>query len=302
MTWTDHRIQAGGYSAVFTVRAGALRRLRHGDRDLVLPFPAGGPIPDFRGIIAAPWPNRIAEGRYSFDGETHQLPVNEPERGCALHGLGLGQDWTVEARGESSLALSCALGPTPGYPFALRLTASYRVDGDGLHAEVAATNAGDRAAPYGICPHPYLLAGPAPLDQWTLGFQADTFLATDPERRLPAGRQPVSGHAYDFHTPPPHRRDDDRQRLHRAALRRGRPRPAPRPGPRRQRRRHVLGPEPALAAAVHRRHRTAQARQQGRARRRTDELPAGCLQQWGRPGAARAGGVAPGRNRPTKSE
>lgn len=203
MTWADHRIEADGYSAVFTARAGALRRLRHGDRDLVLPFPAGGPIPDFRGIIAAPWPNRIPDGRYSFDGGSHRLPVNEPERRCALHGLGLGEDWTAEARGESSLVLACTLGPAPGYPFAVRLTASYRLDGDGLHAEVTATNTGDRAAPYGICPHPYLLAGPAPLDEWTLEFSADTFLAADPERRLPLGPQPVRGHAFNFRTPRP---------------------------------------------------------------------------------------------------
>lgn len=203
MTWTDHRIEADGYSAVFTGRAGALRQLRHGDRDLVLPFPAGGPIPDFRGIIAAPWPNRIPDGRYSFDGGSHRLPVNEPERRCALHGLGLGEDWTAEARGESSLVLACTLGPAPGYPFAVRLTASYRLDGDGLHAEVTATNTGDRAAPYGICPHPYLLAGPAPLDEWTLEFSADTFLAADPERRLPLGPQPVRGHAFNFRTPRP---------------------------------------------------------------------------------------------------
>lgn len=201
MNWTDLRIRGGGYSAAFSPRGGALRMLRHADRDLVLPFPEGGPIPDFRGIIAAPWPNRIPDGRYWFDGAEYRLPVNEPDRSCALHGLALETDWTMQAQGDSTLELSCGLGPAPGYPFTLRLTASYRVDGGGLRAEVTATNTGDRPAPYGICPHPYLVAGPAPLDDWTLDFRADTFLAADPVRRLPTAPQPVRGHAYDFQTP-----------------------------------------------------------------------------------------------------
>ena len=84
---TEYELRAGEYSAVITARAAALRRLRHGERDLMVPFPEGGPIPDYRGIIAAPWPNRIADGRYTFQGVDYQVPVNEPERDCALHGL-----------------------------------------------------------------------------------------------------------------------------------------------------------------------------------------------------------------------
>ena len=34
-----------------------------------------------------PWPNRLAEGRYSFAGSEHQLPLDEPERENAIHGL-----------------------------------------------------------------------------------------------------------------------------------------------------------------------------------------------------------------------
>ena len=80
-TVNEYEIRAGDYTAVITARGAALRQLLHRGRDLVVPFPAGGPIPDYRGIIAAPWPNRIADGRYSFDGVRYEVPVNEPERG-----------------------------------------------------------------------------------------------------------------------------------------------------------------------------------------------------------------------------
>ena len=50
----EYRISSGEYSAAITARAAALRELRYRERDLVVPFPAGDPIPDFRGIIAVP--------------------------------------------------------------------------------------------------------------------------------------------------------------------------------------------------------------------------------------------------------
>ena len=70
---TEFTLSAGGYTAVVTARAAALRVLQFEGRDLIVPFPEGGPIPDYRGIIAAPWPNRIADGKYSF--RRRQSPV-----------------------------------------------------------------------------------------------------------------------------------------------------------------------------------------------------------------------------------
>lgn len=195
---TEYALQAGPYSAVVTAQGAALRQLRHGERHLIVPFPAGGPIPDYRGILAAPWPNRIADGRYTFEGAEHQLPVNETERGCALHGMAYPLNWDVEDHNPSSLVLSCFVGPAPGYPFRLELLARYHLDGDGLHTSVTATNTGATAAPYGVCPHPYLVAGPAPLDEWILEFPASQFLDVTPDRLLPVGLRTVENHVFDF--------------------------------------------------------------------------------------------------------
>lgn len=197
----EFRIQAGEYTAAVTAQGGALRELRHRERDLIVPFPAGGPIPDYRGIIAAPWPNRIADGRYSFEGSEYEVPVNEPERGCALHGLVFPLDWSLESHDESSVQLSCTPEPTAGYPHRLRIDVEYRLSEDGLHSRVTATNLGGSAAPYGLCPHPYLVAGPAPLDDWILEVPAGSFLEVTPDRLLPKETRPVEGHEFDFRTP-----------------------------------------------------------------------------------------------------
>ncbi|NQD87202.1 aldose 1-epimerase family protein, partial [Paenarthrobacter sp. CM16] len=165
---------------------------------LIVPFPEGGPIPDYRGVIAAPWPNRIADGTYSFDDVKHRLPVNEPERATALHGLAFPLDWTLKESDADSLTLTCMVGPTTGYPFVLELSARFALDETGLHTSVTARNAADVAAPYGVCPHPYLVAGTSPLDEWVLEFSADSFLEVTPDRLLPVGVVPVEGHEFDF--------------------------------------------------------------------------------------------------------
>ncbi|MFF2030424.1 aldose 1-epimerase family protein [Arthrobacter sp. NPDC058192] len=194
----EYEIRAGGYAAVITPRGAALRELLHRGRDLIVPSPAGGPVPDYRGIIAAPWPNRIADGTYSFDGEMHRLPINEPERKTSLHGLAFALDWTLNEQDGGSLTLVCTVGPAAGYPFELELQAQYVLDGNGLHFSVTASNVGGATAPYGVCPHPYLVAGPAPLDDWILEIPAGAFLEVTPDRLLPKEIRAVEGHKFDF--------------------------------------------------------------------------------------------------------
>lgn len=197
----EYLLRRGDYAAVVTARGAALRSLTHRGRNLVVPFEADAPIPDFRGINAVPWPNRIADGRYSFDGEEHQLPVNEAERGCALHGLAFDREWALRENGENAVAFVLELGPVAGYPFRLGMEVSYLLDDGGLTWGLRALNTGAVAAPYGACPHPYLTAGPSRLDDWTLEFAADTFLEVTPDRLLPLGARPVEGSAFDFHRP-----------------------------------------------------------------------------------------------------
>ena len=126
----------------------------------------GGQIPDFRGVLVAPWPNRIPDGKYTFDGADYRVPVNEPGRDCALHGFTPELDWQLDSRTDSAVVLSCAIEPTPGYPFALALTATYSLDGDGLHATVMAPMWGIGRRPTGSVRTPTCWPDPR---RWTNG-------------------------------------------------------------------------------------------------------------------------------------
>lgn len=203
MSGVSAAIRAGDYAATVTGTAGALASLTFQGRDLVVPFEPGAPIPAFRGIVAAPWPNRLADGRYSVGGRDLAVPVTERERGCALHGLALTREWRLVAHDGASVAFALDLGPSEGYPFTLRLEVRYALGAGGLEWSVLAANTGEGVAPYGVCPHPYLVAGPSPLDTWELEVPAEEFLEVSPDRLLPLGTRTVAGHELDFREPRP---------------------------------------------------------------------------------------------------
>jgi aldose 1-epimerase len=107
-----------------------------------------------RGQVLIPWPNRVQDGQYEWDGEQHQLPLNEPP--YAIHGLVRWSRWDAVERERHRVALQHLLPPSPGYPFALRLRVEYELGDEGLAVRCIAENVGNRAAPVGAGFHPYV--------------------------------------------------------------------------------------------------------------------------------------------------
>jgi aldose 1-epimerase len=148
--------------------------------------------------VLAPWPNRLGDGRYSFDGRELQLPLSEPEHHNAIHGLLRWLPWRALEHEPDRVVVSIRLHPRPGYPFDLRVTVEYALGADGLTVRSTARNLGDVDCPYGIGHHPYLSAGGGSVDECLLELPAATVIETDPERGLPTGRAPVDGGPLDF--------------------------------------------------------------------------------------------------------
>ncbi|MCB0894690.1 MAG: aldose 1-epimerase family protein [Nocardioides sp.] len=194
-------LRHGGYAAEVVGVGAALRSLTRDGRDLLAGWPAGEICPDYRGWVLQPWPNRVGDGRYDFAGATHQLPLTEPERGNALHGLAGWTHWDVHHPDASRAVLRHQLVPRAGYPFALDLAVDYHLRDHGLDVTVAATNVGDRPAPYGSGHHPYFTLD-RPIEGLELTLPASTWCAMD-ERQLPGPEQPVEGTPYDFREPRP---------------------------------------------------------------------------------------------------
>lgn len=191
-------LRYGGYTARINPHGGGLATLAHDGTDLVTPQHGTSGSHRFRGAVLAPWSNRVGDGRYEFGGDEHVLPLNEPDRGNALHGLVLESQWQPVDATPSAVTMLLRLGPVDGYPFRLDLSLTYALSDSGLVVALRATNAGDVPAPYGCGFHPYLRPDTRSVDDLVLELEAGTRLLTDPVRMLPTGREPVDGTAYDF--------------------------------------------------------------------------------------------------------
>jgi aldose 1-epimerase len=150
-----------------------------------------------RGQALIPWPNRLRDGRYTWDNETHQAPLSEPEKGNAIHGFLRFASWTCLAQTSSGVDLTHVLHPLPGYPFTLEVHIAYRLGPDGLAVTTTARNVGTKDLPYATGQHPYLVAPTALVDDCILQAPGATYLPTD-DRGIPTGQEPVQGSEYDF--------------------------------------------------------------------------------------------------------
>ncbi|HYA67822.1 MAG TPA: aldose 1-epimerase family protein [Acidimicrobiales bacterium] len=150
-----------------------------------------------RGQVLAPWPNRLGDGRYEFDGTSAQAALDEPARHNAIHGLVRWLPWQLLSRGQNVVLMGCVLHPQPGYPWRIDLQVEYRLGSAGLSVSATATNVSGNPAPFGIGFHPYLTVGTPTIDTARLRLDARRRLVTD-ERGLPTGSASVVGTDFDF--------------------------------------------------------------------------------------------------------
>jgi len=194
----QHELTHGRYRAVVTESGATLRTLSYDGRDLVQGFPEERMPFGGHGQVLMPWPNRIRDGAYTFGGASQQLPLSEPGRHNASHGLVRWVSWSAAEGDASSVTMRYRLMAQTGYPWTLDLACLYSLGEDGLAVTMTATNLDAGAAPFACGAHPYLVTGSAHVDDDVLALPGATRLLTDDERKLPTGREPVAGPPYDF--------------------------------------------------------------------------------------------------------
>ena len=193
-------LRRGGVSAVVTEVGATLRALEVGGLSILQGFPADGMPEASRGQVLIPFPNRVDRGRYAFHGRSLELPLDEPDRTNAMHGLVRWLNWAPLSSTPSRLVMGLVLHARDGYPFVLSLRVAYTLTPSGLRVRQSARNLGAVPAPYGAGFHPYLTVGTPRIDECLLRLPARTSFLVN-ARMIPTGRAGVAGTPLDFREP-----------------------------------------------------------------------------------------------------
>lgn len=186
-------------TAVVTEVGATLRRLEVDGVDVIDGFADDATCDGARGQTLLPWPNRVADGRWPWEGTEHQLALTEPGRACAIHGLTRWANWELVELHEDCLRMRFRVHPQPGWPFPLRCELRYDLEPDGVRVTTVIRNVGTQPCPVAAGAHPYLSAGSGTIDDCRVVVPADTVLPTD-ERGIPTGRVPVRDLGLDLRT------------------------------------------------------------------------------------------------------
>ncbi len=190
-------IRAGDHHATIVEVGGGVRTYSVGDRAVLNPYRLDAMSDGAHGAVLVPWPNRLADGRYSFAGSDHQVALTEPGLRNAIHGFLRWRPWRAVERSPDRVVMAHRLFPLTGYPFGLDVEVDYSVSDAGLLVRTTARNIGDTPCPYGCGHHPYLSPGEGAVDDCILELPAATRILTD-DRQLPSGAEAVEGTPFDF--------------------------------------------------------------------------------------------------------
>jgi aldose 1-epimerase len=138
-------------------------------------------------------PNRIRQGKFTFDGRTYQFDRNRPG-GNHCHGVIGALPWKAvhvsSCEGTDSIISMLNTADYPDvlrqYPHELALEVEYQLTGSSLIHKLRASNRSEQKAPFGYGLHTWFLLDHAPQD-WTLTLPVDGIWELD-EESIPTDR------------------------------------------------------------------------------------------------------------------
>ncbi|NOY78838.1 MAG: hypothetical protein GXO76_13325 [Calditrichaeota bacterium] len=142
-----------------------------------------------------PFPNRILDGIYKFNGKKYQLPITEPARQNAIHGFFYNQPLEEKSIRSLSDRIVAELafdytGEYPGYPFRFSVGLTYTLTENHefiIHSRVK--NSGTQPLPFGDGWHPYFRLNRPP-DELFLKLPASKKLRLT-DRMVPNGETEI---------------------------------------------------------------------------------------------------------------
>lgn len=172
------------------------------------------PVPTRSGQpILFPFPGRLRDGRFTFEGKTYQLPLNEASKLHAIHGFTPRNKWRVTDHNHGDAAECAALTgefnlakdlpeALPLWPSDFEFRVTYRLYANRLRVDARVENVGPAPLPCGLGYHGYfVLPGANAADVSDYVLQANTGALWEAENNLPTGRKIELPPELDFRRP-----------------------------------------------------------------------------------------------------
>lgn len=142
----------------------------------------------------APWSNRIARGRFEFEGRERVLRADWGD-GTAIHGIVKNKQWKVLDRSPVSARLGYEYGGGEEWPWPMRAWVRYEVAGRALVSVLEVENTGGESFPAGAGFHPFWLRRLR--DVAGMGLGGGAVVQVNVTGRYPAVRKLPTGPARD---------------------------------------------------------------------------------------------------------
>jgi len=154
------------------------------------------------GDVLFPFPGRVKESKYEFDGKNYELDGAFKKDGHSIHGFVTDKEWNLEGKKEDSVKLSYEITKEEykknGYPFSLRVEIKYSLNARGLKVASKITNTGEEKAPFGLGFHPYFTAGAKKVNDIYLKINAKKLVEFD-DNLFPTGKMiELNGQELDY--------------------------------------------------------------------------------------------------------
>lgn len=192
-------LRGGGYEAVlFPEAGGALVTLRKGDWDAFWPCETAEEAmaaPTRHGLPCLFPPNRIDEGRFTFDGRSYQFTMKQPNpKRLFSHGFLYTRPWQAVQVQENAVTMrfDCDSHTDfyPDFPHAFRMDVLYTLTEEGLLQNVCLENRSSHKMPVGLGWHTAFklpLSPDAPSDSVRMRVSVGQRILLD-DRMLPTGK------------------------------------------------------------------------------------------------------------------
>jgi aldose 1-epimerase len=177
-----------GNEAVIELDGALISRLILGNEDVIkYPLKEDDPKKGYPSALLFPFPNRIKDARYTFEGKEYTLDINDTDSHNAIHGLIAFERFELVSQSENKAKLKYVYhGHNEGYPFPFEFMVEYSLSGHQLKVVVEGINTGETNMPVGFAWHPYFGFGSAPIGEMEVKAPRRVKMELS-ERNIPTG-------------------------------------------------------------------------------------------------------------------